>query len=93
MSINDDKLEEYKAESLKKDTISLTSALIRLLQMILLFLWGVQVLDMSLLAVFSPTIVVFIIFCCLLMLFLLVRHRYKKLQGGRNNAATKYKNI
>lgn len=90
MSINDDKLEEYKAESLKKDTISLTSALIRLLQMILLFLWGAQVLDMSLLAVFSPTIVVFIIFCCLLMLFLLVRHRYKKLQGGRNNAATKY---
>ena len=52
MSINDDKLEEYKAESLKKDTISLTSALIRLLQMILLFLWGAQVLDMSLLAVF-----------------------------------------
>jgi Flp pilus assembly protein TadB len=89
MSINDDKLEEYKAESLKKDTISLTSALIRLLQMILLFLWGAQVLDMSLLAVFSPTIVVFIIFCCLLMLFLLVRRKYKREVRNRN-AATKH---
>lgn len=63
MSINDDKLAEYKAESLKKDTISLTSALIRLIQMILLFLWGAQVLNMSLLMVFAPTIVVFLAFC------------------------------
>lgn len=63
MSINDDKLAEYKAESLKKDTVSLTSALIRLIQMILLFLWGAQVLNMSLLMVFAPTIVVFLAFC------------------------------
>lgn len=90
MSINDDKLAEYKAESLKKDTISLTSALIRLIQMILLFLWGAQVLNMSLLMVFAPTIVVFLAFCWLLVLFFIARHRYKKLQGGRNNAATKY---
>ena len=81
MSINDDKLEEYRSKSLKKDTVSLTCALIRLLQMVLFFLWGMEILDINFITVFAPTIMVFIIFLFLLILFFIARHRYKKLKA------------
>ena len=82
MSINDDKLKEYKSDSLKRDTISLTCALIRLLQMVLFFLWGMQILDINFITVFAPTILVFFIFCFLLILFFIAKYRYNKIVRG-----------
>lgn len=82
MSINDDKLIEYRTDSIKRDTISLTCALIRMVQMTLLFLWGTNILDVEFITIFAPTIVVFVIFCCLLILFFIARYRYKKIIKG-----------
>lgn len=63
MGISDDKLVEYRINSIKRDTASLLCALIRLVQIILFFLWGTEILELNLLLVFAPTIAVFFIFC------------------------------
>ena len=82
MGISDDKLVEYRINSIKRDTASLLCALIRLVQIILFFLWGTEILELNLLLVFAPTIAVFFIFCWLLIVFFIARHRYSKKMKG-----------